>query len=97
MPKPGRLLGLPAGDDFAFRINGFADDHGAVIGQLVDAEERTATLAEIFHGEAEHRVEQQQRNNDQIGMAVGARVVGVGVEWVVVQRQGWRTAYCRRR
>ena len=60
---------------------------GLVIGEFVDAEERPAAFAQVLDGEAEHRGEDQQRVDDDAGMAVRAGIVGVEVVRVEMQRQ----------
>ena len=60
---------------------------GLVVGELVDAEERPAAFAQVLDGEAEHGGEDQQRIDDDAGMAVRAGIGGVEVVRIEMQRQ----------
>src|SRR6266699_3205065 len=82
-PIIGTALGLTAGHHHAFRVNSLADNDRPMISELIDAQERTAAFAEIFDGQSENGVEQQQRADDQIGVAMRLRVIEVGVKRIV--------------
>src|SRR5260370_23895391 len=56
-------------------------------GELVDAEERSAALAQLDDGEAEHRGEDQHRIDDDAGMAVCAGVGGIEIMRIEMQGQ----------
>src|SRR5882757_9062572 len=77
--KSRTTLGLSPRDHLALGIDGFADQDGSVVGEIVDAEKRAATLAQILDAHAEHGVEHKERADDQIRKSVRPRIVEVRV------------------
>src|SRR4030088_2195 len=95
-----RAAGSPGNDSIAWSagclalvhhlavgIDGLTDDHRSTVGELVDAKKGAASFAEILHAQSEHRVEEQKRTHHEVRKAAGSRIVGIGVERIVVERQ----------
>lgn len=57
-----------------------------MVGEIINAKERTANLAQILNREAEHRIEHKQRMNENAFMPVRFRKLGIEIEWIVIER-----------
>src|SRR5207249_563082 len=84
----GTALGFARGEHGAARGDRVAWVHGAEELDLVDAEEGPPRLGEVLDAEPDDRAEDEERMDDDVGVAVRAGVFGVEVERREGERHG---------
>jgi hypothetical protein len=75
-------------DHGAARSQSIAGVNSAMECELIDAEEKSARFAEIFHREAEYGEKNQHRINHYPRMSVSTRIRPIEVKRIETQRQG---------